>query len=60
MREDGMMDEQKEPALAPTSSSKRDLLKAAWVAPVILSITLPRTVLAQGSIPAPPSPFPPP
>jgi hypothetical protein len=38
----------------PSSPSKRTLLKAAWVAPVILSITLPSTVMAQGSIAAPP------
>jgi hypothetical protein len=38
------------------SPSKRALLKAAWVAPVILSVALPRAVMAQGSIPAPPPP----
>ena len=36
------------------SPSKRALLKAAWVAPVILSVTLPRAVMAQASPPAPP------
>jgi hypothetical protein len=39
-----------------TSPSKRAMLKAAWVAPVILSVALPRAVMAQGSIPAPPPP----
>jgi hypothetical protein len=43
------------------SSSKRDLLKAVWVAPVILSVTLPRAAMAQAiSLPAPPFPAPPP
>ena len=45
-------DEQKEATAA--SPSKRALLKAVWVAPVILSVTLPRAVMAQASIPAPP------
>lgn len=63
MQEDGVMDPQdelKEPGAVATSHSKRALLKAAWVAPVILSVTLPRAVMAQGSIPAPPVPSPPP
>jgi len=61
MQEGGVMDpqdEQKEPGAAATSPSKRALLKAVWVAPVILSVTLPRAVMAQGSIPAPPPPAP--
>ena len=49
-----MTDDQKEPSSTSTSPSKRALLKAAWVAPVILSVTLPRAVMAQASIPAPP------
>jgi hypothetical protein len=51
-------EEQKEETAA--SPSKRTLLKAAWVAPVILWVTLPRAVMAQASIPAPPPPLPPP
>jgi hypothetical protein len=45
-----------------TSPSKRALLKGVWVAPVVLSMTLPRVVMAQASPPAPPpaSPSPPP
>ena len=37
------------------SPSKRALLKSVWVAPVILSVTLPRAVMAQASVPAPPA-----
>ena len=44
-------EDQTEPT--PISHSKRTLLKAAWVAPVILSMTLPRTLMAQAS-PLPP------
>jgi hypothetical protein len=47
-------DGQTESGSTPSSPSKRTLLKAAWVAPVILSITLPSTVMAQASIEAPP------
>jgi hypothetical protein len=47
------------------SSSKRSLLKAVWVAPVILSVTLPRAAMAQAistpsPLPAPPPPASPP
>ena len=46
--------EESTPSQEPTSPSKRALLKAAWTAPVILSVTLPRVVMAQASgIPAP-------
>jgi hypothetical protein len=40
------------------SPSKRALLKSVWVAPVILAVTLPKTVMAQASTPAPPAPPP--
>ena len=41
--------EESTPSQEPTSPSKRALLKAAWAAPVILSVTLPRVVMAQAS-----------
>jgi hypothetical protein len=45
---------------AETSPSKRALLKSVWVAPVVLSMALPRAVMAQGSLPPPaPPPAPP-
>jgi hypothetical protein len=55
------MEDREEPKDASaTSPSKRALLKAAWVAPVILSVALPRVVMAQASgIPAPPPATPP-
>jgi hypothetical protein len=43
-----------------TSASKRALLKSVWVAPVILSVTVPRVVMAQASVPSPPPANPPP
>jgi hypothetical protein len=46
-------EEQKEATVA--SPSKRALLKTVWVAPVILSVTLPRAVMAQVSFPPPPN-----
>lgn len=50
------MEEQEEQKEATAASpTKRTLLKAVWVAPVILSVTLPRAVMAQASIPPPPS-----
>lgn len=49
-----MEDREEQKASTPISPAKRTLLKAAWVAPVILSVTLPRAVMAQASIPAPP------
>lgn len=58
MDEHGMTDEREERKESGSASpSKRALLKAAWVAPVILSVTLPRTVMAQFSgTPIPPVP----
>lgn len=47
------------PGREAASPSKRALLKTAWAAPVILSVTVPRVVMAQASgIPAPPGPAP--
>jgi hypothetical protein len=52
-----MADERDELTTAESPSpSKRALLKAAWVAPVVLSVTVPRVVMAQASVPAPPPP----
>ena len=51
--------EQSAPSHEAPSPSKRALLKTAWVAPVILSVTVPRVVMAQASgIPSPPVPAP--
>jgi hypothetical protein len=49
-------DREEQTASTPISPAKRALLKAAWVAPVILSVALPQTLMAQGSPPPPPPP----
>jgi hypothetical protein len=43
--EDSASTDQRSPHVAP-SSSKRDLLRAAWVAPLIIATTLPRSSYA--------------
>jgi hypothetical protein len=60
MDEQGMTDAREEQTESGSvSPSKRAMLKAAWVAPVILSVALPRAAMAQGSIPPPPAAPPP-